>query len=389
MRSMSSTIARLAALRASAAAGQTASVVDRLSDLPAFGTNPGALQAKIYVPQGLSRNAPLVVVLHGCTQTAAGYDTGSGWSRLADEFGFALLFPQQQRSNNPNLCFNWFAPGDARRDAGEAQSIRQMIDAVVTAHHLDRRRIHITGLSAGGAMAAAMLASYPEVFAGGAIIAGIPFGAAKTIPEAFARMRGQGLPGGSELERAMRSASRYDGPWPTLSLWHGSGDQTVHPDNADAILSQWRMLHEVAATPSHVETIGSATRRVWSSRNGREVIESFSIPQMGHGTPLDTAGPDGLGTQAAFMLDVGISSTRHIARFWGLGASVRPGKRVPDEGKPPAPAAAPAYARATREPVGSKTSSASHAEPARPAARQAGDVGSIIEDALRKAGLMK
>src|SRR4029453_18745537 len=89
---------------------------DRLSDLAAFGSNPGQLRARTYTPDNLSAGAPLVVVLHGCTQTAADYDYGSGWSSLADRYGFALLFPEQQRSNNSNLCFNWFAPGDLRRD---------------------------------------------------------------------------------------------------------------------------------------------------------------------------------------------------------------------------------------------------------------------------------
>ncbi len=147
----------------SAANGQ--GVSDRLQPLAGFGPNPGALAAKFHVPNGLEEGAPLVVVLHGCTQTAAGYDYHSGWSRLADEAGFALLFPEQQRANNPNLCFNWFLPGDARRGSGEALSIRQMIETMVATHGLDRTRIFITGLSAGGAMASAMLASYPEVFA--------------------------------------------------------------------------------------------------------------------------------------------------------------------------------------------------------------------------------
>jgi poly(hydroxyalkanoate) depolymerase family esterase len=116
----------------------------------------------------------LVVALHGCTQTAADYDHGSGWTRLADRYGFAVLFPEQQRANNPNNCFNWFLPSDTRRSHGEAFSIRQMIERVITDHGVDRRRVFVVGLSAGGAMTSAMLATYPDLFAGGAIIAGLP-----------------------------------------------------------------------------------------------------------------------------------------------------------------------------------------------------------------------
>src|SRR6478609_3906574 len=110
----------------------------RLSPLAKFGANPGALRAYTYVPQGLPEQAPLVVVLHGCIQTAAAYDHGAGWSQLADRHGFALLYPEQQRANNANLCFNWFVPEDVTRDRGEALSIRRMIEAMVTKHGLDR-----------------------------------------------------------------------------------------------------------------------------------------------------------------------------------------------------------------------------------------------------------
>ncbi|WP_327195408.1 alpha/beta hydrolase family esterase [Sphingobium sp. Ant17] len=120
MTRLSSTISQLAKFRAMAPGAMTDPVQDRLDDLQAFGSNPGALRARIYVPANLAKGAALVVVLHGCTQNAAGYDHGAGWSQLADEQGFALLFPEQQRSNNPNLCFNWFSPVDSRRNSGEA-----------------------------------------------------------------------------------------------------------------------------------------------------------------------------------------------------------------------------------------------------------------------------
>ncbi|CCV05639.1 putative Feruloyl esterase [Mesorhizobium metallidurans STM 2683] len=166
--------------------------------------------------------AALVVVLHGCTQNAAGYDHGSGWSQLAAEEGFAVLFPEQQRANNPNLCFNWFMPGEVKRDSGEAHSVRQMIEVAIVVHGLDRERIFITGLSAGGAMANVMLAAYPEVFGGGAIIAGLAYGSASTIPEAFDRMRGYSSPSKQELQRRLREASPHKGVWPKISIWQGS-----------------------------------------------------------------------------------------------------------------------------------------------------------------------
>ena len=194
-----------------------------LAELKGFGSNPGALVARTHVPESLSEKAPLVVVLHGCTQSAAGYDTGSGWSRLAEEFGFAVLYPEQQRGNNPNMCFNWFETGDITRGGGEVLSIRQMVGTMVKKHGLDERRIFVTGLSAGGAMALAVLAAYPDVFAGGAIIAGLPYGTAGSVPEAFDRMRGLNMPDTTELQARLEEAVDHAGPWPTISVlaWNG------------------------------------------------------------------------------------------------------------------------------------------------------------------------
>ena len=167
MRTMSDTMAQFAAFGARQGSfHMPGSSPSRLESLADFGSNPGRLRGHGYCPAGLARKAPLVVVLHGCKQNAGDYDHRSGWSQLADLAGFALLYPEQSPGNNPNLCFNWFRPGDTRRDSGEALSIRQMIDAMIAAHGLDRDRVFVTGLSAGGAMANVMLATYPEVFAG-------------------------------------------------------------------------------------------------------------------------------------------------------------------------------------------------------------------------------
>lgn len=123
---------------------------DRLSNLGTFGTNPGSLRALTYIPKDLPAGTPLVIVLHGCKQTAEHYDNGSGWSDLADRHGFALLYPEQHCLNNLLLGFNWFRPRDNTRGSGEPLSIMHMVTQVARDHAIDRGRIFITGLSAGG-----------------------------------------------------------------------------------------------------------------------------------------------------------------------------------------------------------------------------------------------
>ena len=343
----------------------------RLQPFTGFGSNPGRLKSWIHVPDSAGPAAPLVVVLHGCTQNASGYDESSGWSRLADRFGFIVLYPEQQRTNNPNLCFNWFSPANAARGQGEALSIRQMITAVQRRYHTDPDKVFVNGLSAGGAMAAAMLASYPEVFAAGAVIAGLPFAVADSVPEAFDRMRGHGLPAPEALPELVKDASAHIGPWPRLSVWHGSADNTVDPLNASALIDQWRPLHGAPAAPSQADTVNGYPHRVWRDAAGRAVIEEYSVTGLGHGTPLDVVGSDHGETAAPFMLDASISSTRLIAGFWGI---------APEQ-------------RKTRTPIAAKASPTTfERSPPRakavPLPQQAG-IQRTIEDALRSAGLIK
>lgn len=386
LRNISDTITRLSAMR-----GQTGrqSHHDNLSDMGAFGSNPGALRARFHVADNLPRGAALVVVLHGCTQTAAGYDHGSGWSRLAAEKGFAVLFPEQQRANNVNLCFNWFVPEDVTRDRGEALSIRQMIEAMVTKHGLDSRRIFITGLSAGGAMTAAMLATYPEVFAGGAIIAGLAYGSAATIPEAFDRMRGHGGPSRAELQRRLAEASPHNGSWPTISIWQGTADNTVVPSNADSILAQWQGVHGLGTSPDRNEMVDGQTRQVWSDADGNVLIEKYTVAGMAHGTPLKTVGDDGLGNAAPFMLDVGISSTRRMAAFWGLTS--HDARNEASFQTAPSPLAATTALRTYVAPEKSRPARVGLVEDPRPddSRSSINGIGKVIEDALRAAGLMR
>jgi poly(3-hydroxybutyrate) depolymerase len=135
----------------------------QLRETAQFGDDPGQLRMLSFVPENLGRSAPLVVALHGCTQTAAEYDRGTGWSNLADRYGFAVLLPEQRRGNNPNVCFDWFQPEDIKRGEGEVASIAAMVRNMVAEHGLDPKRVFVTGLSAGGAMTAALLATYPEL----------------------------------------------------------------------------------------------------------------------------------------------------------------------------------------------------------------------------------
>ncbi len=294
--------------------------IGRLTALKDFGTDPGSLSADIFVPYNLPKNSPLVVVLHGSTQSADSYDLGSGWSALAEECGIALLFPGQRLTNNMLGSFNWFNTDDNHRGGGEPLSIRQMIEQVVDDHALDASRVFITGMSSGGAMTSVMLASYPEVFAGGAIIAGLPYRSANNMMEAILRMKGFGTPSDSKLDALVRGASEFAGSWPTISVWHGESDKTVDSSNAGSIVEQWQKIHEVDGPPTRVETVDGFPRKVWCDGNGRVVIEEYIIGQMGHGTPISAEGNDGLGEEGEFMLEVGISSTRHIADFWGLTA---------------------------------------------------------------------
>ncbi|WP_331376036.1 extracellular catalytic domain type 1 short-chain-length polyhydroxyalkanoate depolymerase [Sinorhizobium chiapasense] len=368
MRSLSDTLERLARFRTRFRTGKRDDVTaatSTLSRLQRIGPNPGALQAWYHVPVGLTDAPALVVVLHGCTQNAAGYDHASGWSKLAEDFGFAVLYPEQVHANNPNLCFNWFNLSDIRRSEGEVQSIRQMVDAMIADHGIDHRRVYITGLSAGGAMANAALCAYPEIFAGGAIIAGLPYAAATSVPEAFDRMRGHGIPNADSLQKRLSGASPHSGPWPTISVWHGTNDRTVAQANANAIIAQWSGAHGVPSSPSSAETVDGHKRLVWRDRSGRDAIELYLIEGMSHGTPLDVA--SGYGHTAPYMLDAGVSSTLHTARFWGLTPSLQRRRERAD------------YVKSTRS-----AQAASRSQPGRPREIQA-----VIERALRSAGLIR
>lgn len=372
MPGLAATLAQLAGFRHPDTAGFAEPTgPSGLVELHDFGANPGALRMLSHVPSQLPRGAPLVVVLHGCTQTAAAYDYGAGWSTLADRHGFAVLLPEQVRANNANLCFNWFQPEDTERGGGEALSIRQMISRMIADHRIDPARVFITGLSAGGAMTATMLAAYPEVFAGGAVIAGLPAGAATSVNAAFAAMFQGVSHSGPAWGDMVRAASPHRGPWPLVQIWHGDADHTVKPSNAGELVKQWVNVLGVPEAPTVVDTVDGASHQAWRGRDGRVALELFMVPGMAHGTPLDTGSADmdhGAGSSGAFMLDAGISSTWHIARAFGLLTAAAQARTAP---RPPA------------------ASESSFKLPLAIAARlSTSGPGEVINKALRSAGLL-
>ncbi|MBP0445909.1 PHB depolymerase family esterase [Roseomonas sp. SSH11] len=361
---------------AGAQAGKAPAGDGRLQEVVSFGANPGGLRMLAHVPADLPRGAPLVVALHGCTQTAGGFDLGCGWSDMAERSGFALLMPEQRRTNNAHLCFNWFEPGDTGRDMGEAASIRQMIGWMLREHGLDPARVFITGLSAGGAMTSVMLATYPEVFAAGAVVAGLPHGAASGVGEALGAMaRPAALAPGLRGD-AVRAASRHRGPWPRVAVWHGDADTTVHPGNADEIAKQWLDLHGLAdAAPRRGTGEGGHELHRWAGADGTVRVALHRVAGLGHGVPLSPGREEGrCGQAGAYLLDAGLSSTHAILDFWGLptGGAALPEMEVIPPGAAPRPGPAKAPGAGWQGPLPQADSGP----------------GAVITKALRAAGLM-
>lgn len=376
-----------------AAAGEPAT--DRLRDIGGFGPNPGGLRMRAFIPPALAPGAPLLVALHGCTQTAPGFDHGCGWSVLAERMGFALLAPEQRKANNPNRCFNWFEPGDTARGAGEAESIRRMVAHMLAEHRLDPQRVFVAGLSAGGAMASVMLATHPDLFAAGAIIAGLPYGAAGNMQQAFEAMgTGRSRPA-AEWAGLVRAASPHRGRWPRVSVWQGEADTTVRPVNAAEIVKQWTHLHGLTAAPRTEGGARGHVRRVWHGPDGTPLVEHHSLPGLAHGVPIHPGEGEGrCGVAMPFILDAGISAPHRIATFFGLGGAegtgAGAGRVVPDNG--PAACPAPGVIHVGRNGEARAWPEAEEARPEASAGSSAGEdpgVGGVIRRALAAAGLLR
>ncbi|MFB9464125.1 extracellular catalytic domain type 1 short-chain-length polyhydroxyalkanoate depolymerase [Streptomyces cinereospinus] len=292
-----------------------------LQEVTGFGSNPGALKMYRYVPDGLPAGRPVVVALHGCTQNASGYGTGSGWLRLADRWGFSVVLPQQQSANNLSSCFNWFQTGDTARGQGEAASLAQMADRQLADVAGDPGRVYVTGLSAGGAMTAVLMAAYPERFAAGGVVAGLPYGCAQAAGSPYVCMYvGAPQTPGQWGDRVRAARPGYSGTWPTLTVLHGTADYTVKPVNMTDLVKQWTDVHGTDQTADVTDTVAGYPHQVFRGADGRAVVETYGLTGMGHGQPVDPgSGAEQCGTAGAYALDVNLCAAYRLGRAWGLG----------------------------------------------------------------------
>ncbi|MFF2750265.1 PHB depolymerase family esterase [Kitasatospora sp. NPDC058048] len=311
---------------ASAASSVAAAASGSFQQVTGFGTNPGNLAMYTYTPAGLPGNAPLVVALHGCVQSATDYYRNSGWTKFADQYGFAVVFPQTSSVNNSLSCFSWFDASRAARGVGEARSVVEMVAKAESLYGSDTHRVFVTGLSAGGGMAADLLADYPDVFAGGAIDSGLPAHCATTQAAASGCQNSdQGLTPAQWGDKVRAAYPGYTGPWPRVAVWQGTADTVVRPVNAAELRDQWTNVQGLGRQPTGTRSLpGGTIQELYADANGRPAVAVFTISGMGHGLAVDPgSGADQCGATGAYFLDT-ICSGYYTAQFWGLDGGSGP-----------------------------------------------------------------
>jgi poly(hydroxyalkanoate) depolymerase family esterase len=279
-------------------------VIDHLEETPARPRAPGRFvdgahadaagsrPYKLFIPGEPAGRAPLVVMLHGCTQGPDDFAAGTRMNELAEQHGFFVLYPAQTSAANPQRCWNWFNDADQHRGAGEPAIVAGMTSAIVAEHAIDPRRVFVAGLSAGGAAAAILGEAYPDVFAAIGVHSGLASGSAHGISSAMTAMR---------RGRAGRSFEAGPAPIVPTIIFHGTRDSTVNPLNADEIVAQARAVSPLEATSEAGEQGGRAfVRTVFADASGRTLVEQWMVEGLGHawsgggaaGSYADPLGPD-------------------------------------------------------------------------------------------------
>ncbi|MGB0522271.1 MAG: PHB depolymerase family esterase [Flammeovirgaceae bacterium] len=295
----------------------------QLTSVSSFGSNPGNLSMYTYVPSGVPSNAPLLVVMHGCTQDANGYANESGWNDLADEHKFYVVYPEQKSGNNSSRCFNWFETGDITRGQGEARSIKAMVDKMKADYSIDAAQVFVTGFSAGGGMTSVMMATYPDVFKGGAVMAGLPYRAGVGLTGAFQAMSPGTNNTPTQWGNLVRNAySSYNGPYPTLAVFHGTGDFTVRDMNLTELAEQWTNVHGTDANGDQTTTSFQGNSDITEQLyyNGSDiVVATYEINNMGHAIAVDPgSGSTQGGNTGGYATDKNFFSSYWAAKFLGL-----------------------------------------------------------------------
>jgi poly(hydroxyalkanoate) depolymerase family esterase len=269
-----------------------------------FSNAAGSRTYKLFIPsRSQGQPLPLVVMLHGCTQSAEDFAAGTRMNFLADEQNCFVVYPDQPKGANQAKCWNWFRSGDQQRGRGEPSLIAGITRQIMRDHAIDPKRVYVGGLSAGGAAAAIMAATYPDLYAAVGIHSGLACGAARDLPSAFVAMRQ-----GSGPQAIAGGAS----PVPTI-VFHGDRDTTVHPNNGD------RILEQSAKAPSPTANVlrgrvpdGHAyTRTILTNAGGRAVSEHWNVHGAGHawsggspaGSYTDPRGPDATREMLRFFLE--------------------------------------------------------------------------------------
>lgn len=256
---------------------------------------------KLYVPaKAGDRPLPLVVMLHGCTQDPDDFAAGTAMNEAAERHRFYVLYPAQSRHANPHGCWNWFKHTHQQRDRGEPALLAGMVRDVMTHHAVDARRVYVAGLSAGGAMAAILGDTYPELFAAVGVHSGLAAGSAQDLPSALAAMKGAGA-------GHVAAASGV----PTI-VFHGDSDATVHPRNGEHVIAACvDATARVETSAVRGTTVRNATRMIYRAADGRVVAERWVVHGAPHawsggraeGSFTDTRGPDASGEMVRFFLE--------------------------------------------------------------------------------------